>query len=116
MNTAYITVTAITAIITAGIALAGFARASFVAGNMDEVGAPRSWMPKLATLKLAGAIGLIGGLVGFRPLGIAAALGLVLFFIGAVTAHLRAHVLYNIAFPGAYLALSTASLALAIIQ
>jgi hypothetical protein len=43
---------------------------------------------------------------------IAAAVGLVLFFVGAVITHLRAHVLYNIAFPGAYLCLSAATLAL----
>ena len=41
-----------------------------------------------------------------------AATGLVLYFIGAVIAHLRARVLYNIAFPGAYLGLSAASLLL----
>ena len=47
-------------------------------------------------------------------LGIAAASGLVLFFMGAVATHLRAHVLYNLAFPGGYLLLSAASLALMI--
>jgi hypothetical protein len=36
----------------------------------------------------------------------------VLFFIGAVTAHLRARVYGNIAFPGTYLLLAVASLAL----
>jgi hypothetical protein len=45
-------------------------------------------------------------------IGIAAATGLVLYFIGALIAHLRAGVLYNIAFPGAYLGLSAASLVL----
>jgi hypothetical protein len=49
-------------------------------------------------------------------LGIAAAAGLALFFVGAVVTHLRAHVLYNIAFPGAYLCLSAASLALMVIR
>jgi hypothetical protein len=66
----------------------------------------------LGTLKVAGAIGLLGGLVGPPAIGIAAATGLVLYFIGAVIAHLRARVLYNIAFPGAYLGLSAASLVL----
>jgi hypothetical protein len=36
----------------------------------------------------------------------------VLFFIGAVITHLRAGVLYNIAFPGGYLVMSAASLVL----
>lgn len=114
MGIAYAVVTAITAAVTAGIALAGYARAKLVTATMAEVAVPRSWLPKLASLKLAGAIGLIAGLLGLRAIGIAAAVGLVLFFIGAVAAHIRAHVLYNIAFPGTYLALSTASLALAI--
>jgi len=40
--------------------------------------------------------------------------GLVLYFIGAVTTHIRARVLDSIGFPAAYLGLSIASLALAI--
>jgi hypothetical protein len=47
-------------------------------------------------------------------LGIAAAGGLVLFFTGAIIAHLRARVYYNLAFPGGYLALAIASLVLAV--
>jgi hypothetical protein len=66
----------------------------------------------LGTLKLAGAAGLLVGLVGPPAIGIAAATGLVLYFIGAVIAHLRARVLCNIAFPGAYVGLSAASLLL----
>ncbi|MGH3966782.1 MAG: DoxX family protein, partial [Mycobacterium sp.] len=38
--------------------------------------------------------------------------GLVLFFVGAVLTHVKARVLYNIAFPGAYLCLSAVTLAL----
>ncbi|MFD4240661.1 DoxX family protein [Streptomyces sp. NPDC058525] len=48
---------------------------------------PDSWLPRLATLKAAGAIGLVAGL-WFTPLGIAAA-GATLYFIGAVISHLR---------------------------
>lgn len=77
---------------------------------------PCSWLPTLGTLKVAGAIGLVVGLLGLPAIGMAAATGLVLFFIGAVVVHLRARVLYNIAFPGGYLALSAASLALMLIR
>ena len=45
-------------------------------------------------------------------IGTAAATGLVLYFIGAVIAHVRARVFYNIASPGAYLGLSAVSLVL----
>jgi hypothetical protein len=51
----------------------------------------------LGALKLAGAAGLLVGLAGLPAIGIAAATGLVLYFIGAVIAHLRAGVPYNIA-------------------
>jgi hypothetical protein len=108
----YVVVTVITAIITAAVAIADFVPAGFVLANSAKVHVPRSWLPMLGTLKLAGAIGLLVGLVGLPAIGIAAATGLVLFFIGAVIAHLRAHVLANIAFPGAYLGLSAASLVL----
>jgi hypothetical protein len=47
--------------------------------------------------------------VGLRPLGVAAAVGLVLFFAGALATHIRAHVFYDIAFPGAFFALAVAS-------
>jgi DoxX-like family len=108
----YVVVTVITAIITAAVAIADFIPAGFVLANSARVHVPRSWLPMLGILKLAGAIGLLVGLVGLPAIGIAAATGLVLFFIGAVIAHLRARVLYNIAFPGAYLGLSAASLVL----
>lgn len=114
MSNAYVVVVAITALANVGIAIADYARAEFVLANSAEVGVPRSWLPFLATVKLAGAGGLVVGLVAVPPLGVAAAVGLVAFYVGAVAAHLRARVLYNLAFPGLYLALATASLVLAL--
>jgi hypothetical protein len=105
-------VTVITAVVTAAVAIPDFIPAGFVLANSAKVHVPRSWLPMLGALKLAGAAGLLVGLVGPPAIGIAAATGLVLYFIGAVIAHLRARVLYNIAFPGAYLGLSAASLVL----
>jgi hypothetical protein len=46
--------------------------------------------PVLAASETAGAAGLIIGL-WFAPLGIAAGVGVVLYFTGAVITHLRAH-------------------------
>jgi len=108
----YVVVTVTTAIVTAAVAMPDFIPAGFVLANSAKVHVPRSWLPMLGTVKLAGAIGLLVGLVGPPAVGIAAAIGLVLFFIGAVIAHVRARVLYNIAFPGTYLVLSAASLVL----
>jgi DoxX-like family len=66
----------------------------------------------LGILKAAGAVGLVSGLLGVRVMGIAAAIGLVLFFAGAVGRHLQIRVFHNIAFPAAYLLLAVASLIL----
>jgi hypothetical protein len=112
MYPSYVTVTAITIALMLTIAVADVAHAKFVLANSAEVGVPESWLLPLAALKAAGSIGLLLGIVGVRPLGIAAAIGLVLFFVGAVGAHVRARVFYNIAFPGTYLAFATASLVL----
>jgi hypothetical protein len=116
MQTAYVVVVLTTAILTAGVAVADLIPAGFVLTNSAEVGVPRSWLSPLAAVKLAGAAGLVVGLLGLPALGIAAAAGLVLFFVGAVVTHVRARVLYNIAFPGGYLLLSSASLALMVVH
>lgn len=112
MFTAYVVVVVTTVVINAGAAVADFARAKFVLANAAEVRVPPSWLPLLAMLKLAGAAGLVLGLVGVPFVGLAAATGLVLFFVGAVAAHVRARAFYKLAFPGGFLALAIASLAL----
>ena len=114
MFVAYVVVTIITIIANAAVAGADLRRAPFVLANSAEVGVPPSWLPLLAALKAAGAAGLLIGLLGFRYLGIAAAIGLVLFFTGALIVHVRARVFYNLAFPGTFWLLAAASLVLAI--
>lgn len=116
MNTAYVVIAVTTAVVTAGIAVADLIPAGFVLANSAEVGVPRSWLPALAAAKLAGALGVVLGLLGLRTLGIAAAVGLVLFFVGAIVTHVRARVLYNIAFPGAFLCVSAATLVLMVVH
>ncbi len=112
MSTVYVTVVISTCVVNAAAAAADFAHARFVLANSAEVGVPDGLLPLLGALKAAGATGLLIGLIWSRPIGIAAAIGLVLFFIGAMTTHVRARVFYNLAFPGFYLALAAASLVL----
>jgi len=50
---------------------------------------PVQWLPWLAACELAGAAGILIG-IAWAPLGIAAAGGLVLYFVGALLAHARA--------------------------
>lgn len=52
---------------------------------------PQSWLTPLGILKAAGAGGLLLGLIGAPLIGEAAAIGLILFFVGAIITHLRAH-------------------------
>ena len=54
----------------------------------EVVRVPMKWFPWLATCEFAGAAGLLLGLV-WSPLGIAAAVGLVVYFMGAIVAHVR---------------------------
>lgn len=109
MTVALISATIVCIVANAFIAIADYVKAGFVLKNSAEVHVPLRALPYLATLKLAGAAGLVVGLVAAPWLGVAAGTGLIVFFIGAVVAHLRARVLYNIAFPGLYLLLAVAS-------
>lgn len=93
------------------IAVADYVNAPIVLKNSAEVHVPVGSLPYLATLKLAGAAGLVIGLTIAPWLGVAAGIGLILFFTGALVAHIRARVFYNIAFPGLYLLLAVASAA-----
>jgi hypothetical protein len=78
---------------------------------MTRVGVPRRALIPLAVLKIAGALGPLIG-IGVPPLGVAAAVGLVLFFIGAIWAHIRVRDYASIPFPGMFLLLAAASLVL----
>ncbi|MFI5801724.1 DoxX family protein [Streptomyces sp. NPDC051561] len=110
MFTAYVVVTILTIIANGAVAATDYSRAPWVLANSAEVHVPDSWLFPLATLKAAGAAGLLIGLLGLRPVGAAAAIGLVLFFAGAVITHVHHRVFHNIAFPLTYFALAVGSL------
>lgn len=103
-------VTVACVIANAGIAIADFSRARFVLANSAEVGVAPRWIPCLAALKLAGALGVLAGLVAAPWLGVAASTGLVAFFVGAVAVHVRTRVLHNLAFPVTFLVLAVGAL------
>ena len=60
-----------------------------VTDTLTKVGVPARIWPVLAGLEFAGAAGLVLG-YWVWPIGAAAALGLLLYFAGAVIAHFRA--------------------------
>ncbi len=114
MFAAYLTITIVTIAAITWATIADLVPLRFVLATMHEVGVPQSWLTPLGVVKGTGVVGLLIGLLGVRPLGVAAAVGLVLFFIGALVTHARARVFYNIAVPAAYFALAVASTVLAI--
>ncbi|MFD4236024.1 DoxX family protein [Streptomyces sp. NPDC058542] len=108
MTSVLLIATVTCAVANVSVAVADYVRAPFVRANSAEVHVPPWAVPYLATLKLAGAVGLVVGLLGVHRLGLAAAIGLTVFFVGAVLVHVRTRVFHNIAFPGVYLLLAIA--------
>jgi hypothetical protein len=90
MTTAYLAVT-LTAIAANGFSgMAALLQFQPIMPGMAKAGVPVSWLTfPIGTLKTLGALGLAAGL-HFRPLGISAAIGLVLFFVCAIYTHIRA--------------------------
>ena len=112
MSTAYTVVSIV------GATLAGFSAGAlwlqmpFVVRPLTGYGVPRSWWPWLATAKAAGALGLVAGL--FVPVaGVAAGVGLVLYFTGAVITVVRARWYSHVPVPLLYMAPAAATLVLA---
>ena len=108
--TAYLVVTALAAAANLFAAGADFVRYPQIAINMDRAGVPHSWMIPLGILKAAGALGLLLGIF-VPPIGIAAGVGLALFFVGAIITHLRGHY-YAFTAPIIFLTLAVAALVL----
>lgn len=89
MHIIYIATTCVTAFVNGYAAFLSFSGAESVKAVADRVRVPRGWMVPLGTLLACGAVGLLTGFA-VPVLGLAAAIGLVLYFSCAVTAHLRA--------------------------
>jgi hypothetical protein len=106
----YVVLTLVTAAVNLWAAVADFVRARFVLDNAAELDLPLTWLLPLGVLKALGAMGLLLGLVGVPLIGTAAAVGLVLFFVGAVGIHVWKRIFHNIAYPAVFLALATSVL------
>ena len=108
MYISYLVITVLAALASGYAAALNFAGAESVQVVADRVHVSQKWMIPFGILLASASIGL---LIGFAvpALGTAAAIGLVLYFIGALGAHLRAH---DRGFGGAvgFLALALAAL------
>src|SRR4051812_4858969 len=89
MQVTYVVTTILAALANGYAAALNFAGAEYVKLVADRVQVSRTWMVPLGTLLASGAAGLLTGFA-VPAVGTAAAIGLVVYFICAVSAHLRA--------------------------
>jgi hypothetical protein len=112
MSIAHLVVTVLAALMAGYSSYAVLSGAEWVVQSLTDYRVPRSWWPWLGVAKAGGAAGLLVGLA-VPPLGVAAAIGLVLYFTGAVITVIRARWYAHIPFPLVYMAPVVGSLALA---
>ncbi|MFE3448323.1 DoxX family protein [Nonomuraea sp. NPDC059194] len=108
----YVTLTSITATSAAVGAWMNFVRHPIPVAAAKQVQVPQTWMLPMGTLLGAGALGLVAGLA-VPALGVSAATGLVLYFIGAIIAHVRVGD-FQLGKAAAFLALTAATLAVTV--
>ena len=112
MNIAYLVVTIVLAAMAASSGLGKLRQDPKIVHVIHEVvGVPMKFFPLLAACEIAGALGLVLG-IWWPFLGVAAALGLVFYFVGAVVSHLRVGDMKGIGPAAFLLAVSVAALVL----
>ena len=88
MFAAYVMVTIVASVFSGIAAVTYLIGHEYPKAQADMKRIPRSWVPVLGVLLAAGSLGLLAGFA--VPLvGTLAAAGLVLYFLGALVAHLR---------------------------
>ena len=89
MRAAYLALTSLAALVVVFSGIAKIRRDPKVVKVIHEiVGVPMEYLSLLAACEFAGALGIVAG-IWWPPLGVAAGVGLVIYFIGAVVSHLR---------------------------
>jgi hypothetical protein len=111
---AYVTVTILGAVFNGAAAVTYLIGHEYPKAQADMKGVPRTWVPVLGLLLAAGTVGLLAGLA-VPLLGTLAASGLVLYFIGAIIAHLRVGS-HDIVGGIVFLSTATAALVLGLLQ
>jgi hypothetical protein len=115
MFIASIVVSALLALVVGNSGATKLAKNKTVMAAMDVVRFPRDRVWILGVLELAAAVGLIGGIFWW-PLGVAAAIGVILYFIGAIVAHLRVSDTKGLALPAGLMLLGVAALVLRLLS
>lgn len=118
MHTTYVIVTIVAIVLNGFSGVAALFHFKPILPGMAAAGVPVSWLRfPIGTLKTLGAIGLLIGLLRCTPVTVAAAAGLVIFFICALYTHVF-HKNYSFQFGLAWflLALNVVTLTLAILS
>jgi len=115
MDTAYLAITILLAAMVLWSGVAKVRRDPNVTRVIHEiVGVPLRYFPLLAACEFAGALGMVLGIL-WPPLGMAAGIGLVLYFLGAAISHLRVSDVKGVGPAAFMLVLAAAALALRIL-
>jgi len=88
MNIALIVFASLLAFAAIGSAIAKLLKVPDVMAAMASVGVKPNQVPMLAVLEIAGGVGIISG-IWAPKLALAASLGLLVYFVGAVSSHIR---------------------------
>lgn len=109
----YLAVTTLTVIAISYAAYLNFIGHESVIAVAERVGVPQTLTIPFGGLFAAAALGLLAGFV-VPAIGTAAATGLVLYFLGAIAAHLRVRDYQGLTNPAIFLSLATGTLAAAL--
>jgi uncharacterized membrane protein YphA (DoxX/SURF4 family) len=111
MHIAYLVITSLFAAMVAFSSLGKIRRDPHQMRVIHEtVGVPLKYFPLLAACEFSGALGLVLG-IWWPILGVAAAIGLILYFVGATVSHLRVNDVKGIGPPAFMLVVAAAALA-----
>lgn len=115
MYIAYIFLALILSLVLVASGVGKLTKKSVIVESLTKAGVPLSWFPYLAGVEFVGAVGLIAGI--FESwIGIAAAIGVSLYFAGAVLAHVIAKDTKGLFNPVPFLLLSIGAVALRLIS
>ncbi|MFI6757725.1 DoxX family protein [Micromonospora sp. NPDC050417] len=115
MSVAYIVLAILLSVMLLGSAQGKLTKNEKVVQGLSAANVPQSWYPPLAVIEIIGAAGLIIGIF-FSPLGVAAAVGVTLYFVGAVIAHLRAGDTKGASAPAMILLIAVAALVVRVLS
>ncbi|MFD4369956.1 DoxX family protein [Rhodococcus sp. NPDC058521] len=88
MQVVYTVVTAVAVVVALSGAWVNFTHHRIPVTAAEQVQVPKEWIRPIGGVFTVAAIGLLVGIV-VRPIGVAAAIGLVFFFVCAIGAHVR---------------------------